>query len=383
MTKIPVSLMIALSLAMLVPWPLAAQSDARTSTGTTNSSDSESGNQTTSLQQPEVKGDQFEPTHVLAMVGGEPIFVGDVLFEVNQLIAQYMSEAPESVRQRERPAIMQKLLPKFIEQKMLLIDVRNGLPEGAKFDDIVESASKEFDEKAMEEMMKSAGVDSPVMFDAHLRAQGSSLRKLRYSWTVNQIVRYFLQEKIKSDAEVSHQELLTYYRDHEAEYSIKPRARWEQVMVRHEKFASTKEAMHAIVEMGNSIVYGASLEGVAKKSSHGFGASEGGQHDWTSKGSLVSKELDAAIFSLPIGQLSDVIQSDQGFHIIRVIERQDADKVDFGEAQIAIRKKLENEKRLAAYDAHLKKLKQDIPVEIMDAPARAAQDKPSAGNLIR
>lgn len=375
--------MIATSLAMLVQSPLTAQSDAQTSTANVTSSDPESSSENTDKIEPEVKGDQFEPTHVLAMVGGEPIFVGDLLFEVNQLIAQFMAEAPESIKQRERPAIMQKLLPKFIEQKLLLIDVRNGLPEGAKFDDIIESASKEFDENAMEEMMKSAGVDSPVMFDAHLRAQGSSLRKLRYSWTVNQIVRYFLQEKIKSDAEVSHQELLKYYRDHQAEYSLKPQARWEQVMVRHEKFASTTEAMNAIVEMGNSIVFGASLEGVAKKSSHGFSASEGGQHDWTSKGSLVSKELDEAIFSLPIGQLSDVIKTDQGFHIIRVIERQDADKVDFVEAQIEIRKKLQNEKRLAAYDAHLKKLKRDIPVEIMDAPARTARDKSTAGSLIR
>ena len=146
------------------------------------------------------------------------------------------------------------MLPKFVEQKLLLIDVKNELPAEAKFEDIIKSASSDFDEKALDGLMESAGVDSPTMFDAHLRAQGSSLRKLRETWTVSQVVRYFLSQKIKTDAEVSHKELLDYYREHEADYAKKAKARWEQVMVRHSKFSSTSDAMSAIVEMGNKIV---------------------------------------------------------------------------------------------------------------------------------
>ncbi len=325
-------------------------------------------------------GDEFEPTRVLAIVGGEPVFVGDMLFEVNQLIARFMPDAPESIIDRERRGIIVKMLPKYIEQKMMLIDVKRSLPEGVKFDDVVKSASKEFDDKALEDMMKSTGVDSPVMFDAHLRAQGSSLRKMRHAWTVNQVVRYFLQQKIKSDAEVTHQELLQYYRDHAQDYQIQARARWEQVMVRNENFKSADEAMNSIVEMGNRIVYGAALDGVARKSSQGYDASDGGLHDWTSQGSLVLKEIDAAIFSLPVGQLSDVIKSDQGLHIVRVIEREDAGKVDFREAQIEIREKLETEKRVNAYDTHLAKLKREIPYEILDAPPRTAMENSEPGS---
>lgn len=317
-------------------------------------------------------GDEFAPSRVLAIVGGEPIFVGDMLFEINQLIVRFMPNAPESIIERERSTLIQRILPKYVEQKMLQIDVKNQLPEGANFEDIIDSASSEFDDKAIEQLMKSAGVSSTIEFDAHLRAQGSSLRKLRKSWTVNQVVRYFLTQKIKVDAEVSHQELLGYYREHEEDYAFKAKAKWEQVMVRSDKFPSTSEAMSKLVEMGNKIVYGASLAGVAKKSSQGFLASEGGQHDWTTQGSLVLKELDAAIFSLPVGQLSDVIKTKQGFHIIRVLERVDAGKVEFLEAQVEIRKKLEADKQTAAFDSHLKQLKQSIPVEYAEQPAGSA-----------
>ena len=53
-------------------------------------------------------GDEFEPTKVLAIVGGEPIFVGDILFEVNQLIARFMPNAPANLVKRERRALVRK-----------------------------------------------------------------------------------------------------------------------------------------------------------------------------------------------------------------------------------------------------------------------------------
>lgn len=324
-----------------------------------------------------VAGDEFEPTRLLAVVGDEPIFVGDMLFEVNQLIARFMPNAPEDIVKRERKGLIEKLLPKFIEQKLLLIDVKSGLPEQANFSDIVESSSSEFDDQALENMMKSAGVESPVQFDAHLRAQGSSLRQLRISWTVNQVVRYFLSQKIKTDSEISHRELLKYYHEHESEYTFKGEAKWEQVMVRHDRYSSQSEAKTKMIELGNKIVYGASLDGVAKKESHGFNASEGGLHDWTTQGSLVLKELDAAIFSLPIGQLSDIIKTDQGFHIVRVVDRKDAGKVEFREAQLEIKKKLESERRLAAFDEHMENLRKTIPVEIIGENRTASSDHAS------
>ena len=144
-------------------------------------------------------------------------------------------------------------------------------------------------------------------------------------------------------------------------------------MVRHDKFDSSSEAMSTIIELGNKIVYGASLSGVAKKSSHGFRAYEGGQHDWTTKGSLVMKEIDSALFELPVGELSDVIKTDQGYHIIRVLEREEAGVVDFVEAQVEIKKKLESEKRVAAFDDHIQKLRDSIPVEILIPNVQLAQ----------
>ncbi len=286
----------------------------------------------------------FEPTQLLAMVGSEPIFVGDVLFEVNQMIERFMGNAPESVKEAERKKIVPKILPKFVDSKLLYIGTLEMLPEEADVDKILEQAGEEFDEKALPRMIESAGLKTANEFDAQLRAQGSSLRKMRLSWSQEQLTKYFLSQQLKSDSEVTHQEMLDNYRSRLAEYELPAKSKWEQVMIRFDRVGSREEARKQIVELGNQIVYGANLSAIAKKSSHGFRAANGGQHDWTSKGALVLKELDEAIFSLPVGELSEIIETPDGFHLVRVLERTEQSRKPFLEAQVDIKEQLLEER---------------------------------------
>jgi peptidyl-prolyl cis-trans isomerase C len=46
-----------------------------------------------------------------------------------------------------------------------------------------------------------------------------------------------------------------------------------------------------------------------------------GDLGWFPKGYLLDPKIEDAAFSLPIGQLSDVIQTDSGYHLIKVLER--------------------------------------------------------------
>jgi parvulin-like peptidyl-prolyl isomerase len=320
------------------------------------------------IETPQVKA--FEPSQLLAMVGNEPIFVGDLMFETNQLIEKFMPTAPPEIKASEGKKMISRLLPKFVDSKLLYMGTLRMLPEGADVSKILEQASKEFDENAMQKMMDSAGLKTASEFDAQLRAQGSSLRKMRLTWSQDQLTKYFLGQQLNVDNEVTHQAMLDDYRQRLTEYATPARAKWEQVMVRFDRTSSRDEAEKQLVEMGNAIVYGANFAAVAKKSSHGFRAASGGRHDWTSRGALVLKELDDAIFSLPIGELSDKIETQDGFHIVRVIERTEASHKPFLEAQVEIKERMLEEKRTDAFKKHLEKLRDEIPVEyfINDLP---------------
>jgi hypothetical protein len=305
----------------------------------------------------------FERTQLLALVGGEPIFVGDTLLEVNQLIERHMGGAPESQKVKARRDLVKKLLPKMVNEKMLYVGALQDLPEEANIEDIVKSAAKEFDEKALPDLLKKVKVKDAGDYDRLLRSMGSSLRKRRDTWAREQLTRYFISEKLNLNKEITHQQLLDEYRANIDAYKIAEKSKWEQIMVRFDRFADRDEAYQQIVEIGNRIVNGASLSAVAKKESHGFRASEGGQHNWTGRDALVLKELDEAIFALPIGKLSDVIETRDGLHIVRVIDRQEAGIKPFSEAQVDIKKRLKEKMQNDAFEAHLVELKKRIPVE--------------------
>ncbi len=334
---------------------------------------------TASHEETQPSGNSFEPSRVLARVGGQPVFVSDLSIQARQIVDRFMGSAPESIKQAEATKLIPRLLPNYIQSKLLFVDVTQNLPEGASLDDIFDSAYEQFDENVLPELLKQTEATSPAMLDAHYRSLGSSLRKVRESWAESELVKYMMRSKINVDPEVSHREMFEYYQDHKDDYAFPARARWEQLMVRFDKFSSRTAARDAISQMGNEVVYGAPLAAVAKRSSHGFKASDGGQHDWTTQGSLRSSELDKTLFSIELDTLSDIIETDRGYIIARVLERTEAGHTPFLEAQSEIRENLLDQKREQAYDEYVSRARERIPVEIYDE-ARVAEQP---GNTIR
>ena len=121
-------------------------------------------------------------------------------------------------------------------------------------------------------------------------------------------------------------------------------------MVRFDRFGGDRiEAWREMAEMGNKVwqqvvrepeLRGPVFAEMAKAKSHGFTAQEGGIHDWTTRGSLRCQAINDALESLQLGQLSNILESERGYHIVRVLERKEAGRTSFVDAQAAIRKKL-------------------------------------------
>ncbi len=308
----------------------------------------------------------FEPGRVLAIVGGRPILVGDMLYEINELIEKHAQKAPENIKQTQRQQLVPRMLPKFVDRQLFYVDSIRGLPEGAKIDQINESLGKSFDEEVLPKFLEQSGATSSMQFDAQLRSMGSSLRQFRQTWIDDQFVKYFVSQKMKSDDEVSRQELRSYYDEHVVEYQFPARARWEQLVVRFDKVPDRQAARRMISEMGNEVVYGAQLDAVAKERSHDFDAKNGGQQDWITQGSLAAKSLDTAIFEIPLNELSDIIETPTGFHIIRVVERTPAGMKPFRDAQVEIKEALLQAKQEKRFEDYIAKLRREIPIEVVD-----------------
>jgi parvulin-like peptidyl-prolyl isomerase len=117
-----------------------------------------------------------------------------------------------------------------------------------------------------------------------------------------------------------------------------------------------------LASMGNEVLAGRPFAEVARAKSEGPTAAAGGAFDWTTKGSLASKQLDEAVFSLPEGQLSAIIEEEQSLHVVRVVEREEAGRTPFVEAQVEIRARLTAERHEQALQDYLAKLRVRTPV---------------------
>lgn len=307
-------------------------------------------------------GELFEPGKKIAQVGDHYILYGEILGEINTIIEKEMPTASPTIKELRRQQLTKMMLPSLIRQKLVYAEFVRQLPEKAKIADINKSLEKAFRESELPRLMELYKAKSEAELDAKLRQNGNSIRTMRNIFTESQIARYYLKGKFEEERPIQHQEMLDYYKAHKSEYLIEERTKWEELMVMTVKFPSKEAAFQEIADMGNQVIFGASFEAVAKSRSQGVTASKGGQYDWTKRGALGDKSMEELLFTLPVGYLSDIIETKNGFHIIRVTERQSEQYVPFQEVQNQIKDKILEEDRKKDIEVFLSKLEKDTPI---------------------
>lgn len=339
----------------------------------------------------------FAPGQIVARVADQIILYGDVAPMADQTLAPHVAKAKSAAEREEilsqRELVVEQLVRSMIETKLLYYEALREVPRdkldeakknmrkqvGASFEaglnearrEVAAAKKSELDEVLRKDpvlmrlawMMIEQGLETTGELDAALRQQGSSLAKQLTFFTEYHVGRQILPKQINFRPEVTHQEMLDYYREHAADFAVPAKARFEIMTVYYKNFPTQQAAEQALSQMGNAVYLGGALfAAVAQKSSQEPGASKGGQYDWTSKGSLASGVLDEAIFTLPVGRLSQILRDDRGCHILRVQERVDAGQIPFTDAQAKIKDAIVNQKRNAEYKKYLEGLRETIPV---------------------
>ncbi len=303
------------------------------------------------------KRDLFEPAKILAFVGDQPIMVGDVVGPINQLLEQYEGKMPADVLEQQREKLIRSSLKTAIDNKLMYLDFLRDFPDESKLPEVEDNLLEQFDKKQLPELLERVGVNTPGEYDIKMRRYGSSLAKAKQRFLEQVFAQQSIFKHVDSNPEVSHQEMLDEYQRTLDDYAVPAKVRFEQLVVRFEKYNTKNDAGRAIADMGNRVLQGAQFAEVARNGSQGFKAKDGGYHDWTSQGSLVSEALDEQLFQLPVAKLSKIIEDKTGLYIVRVLERQSARHVPFTEAQVEIEKRLRKEKVEAQREAYIAQIR--------------------------
>jgi parvulin-like peptidyl-prolyl isomerase len=331
----------------------------------------------------------YDPSAILARIGTEVIQATEVLPTMHQTLNSFLQKNPDvfkEVGEEEKKEvllkwqrdIMERSLSDFIKIKLLLCEVRSKAPADALSKN-EEKIRKDFNENQLKEMMATYKAESIIDLENKLRAQGSSLEAQRRVHVERYIAIGWLRQQVKDEPEPTHEQMLTYYKEHLADWETPARTQWEQLTAKFAKFNTKEEAYRTLARWGNDVLRGVPFAEVAKANSHGATADEGGRHDWTSKGSLRSVKLDEAIFQLPEGTLSQIIEDEDGYHIVRVIKREDFRRAPFNEVQPEIKKRLFSGNQEKAMMTYIEKLREHTPVwNRFDDPTGSLSARPQS-----
>jgi len=305
---------------------------------------------------------------VVARVGSEVILYSDVIPGIDEIRKANQGKISAEELQTQLKKLLKEQLPQHIETKLVYYDAKRTIPQ-ENFPRIEESLGEQFEKVEIERLMKRAKADSRRQLEEKLRAAGTSLERRKRAFMQRVLAQQWLHQHLKLDAEITYDQMMAYYLERRSDFENPARARWQQLMVRFSEHPTKRDARNAIAQLGNQLLAGRSFAEIARRHSDGPTAEQGGLRDWTGKGSLVCEQLDQALFGLPPGRLSPIIEGPNGFHIVRVIEREEAGVTPFLEAQVEIREKIRNRRTREQLQAYLDRLREEIPVcTIFDAP---------------
>ena len=298
------------------------------------------------------------------------MLVKEVQAGIDEFNAHYKDPDPAKAMSLSHRGLINQLVRQQVDVKLIFQDFLKTVPKGA-LPSIQENVDRHFEETQLKVLMKRENAVSLADLETALRAKGSSLERERQIFMEQIVAQQWIEEKVKKgdekdsgkEEEVTHEEMKKWYQAHLKDFEHPAKARWEELMASFTRHPNRDEAYAAVAAQGNRVLAGALLADVAKSASEGPTARQGGQRDWTHKGNLSSEALDQAIFTLPVGQLSPkILESNDGFHIIRVVERQELYRTTFEDAQKEIKENIKKERLEKRYQEFVKKLHEKYPV---------------------
>lgn len=318
---------------------------------------------------------KFEGGALIAVVGKEPILLGDIIDP--RKVPAHQKDHP-SFEAMLRKSLSEKILKKSLSQKFFNDQLTGKTVKERKE---VESKMKTkvtqvFYDEMLPSIMKEQKCDSLDEFCALIEKQGLTLQGLKDNYAESILAQQCIRENVPNKPQVLLEEMSLYYEEHQSDFQQKAKVRFQILTALFSKYSTREDAMRAIGEMGNEVYFGTPFETVAKSKSSGMNAETGGYVDWTTQGALKSKELNEALFSIDLNGLSPIIEDANGLHIIWILERQEARMITFAEAQPDIKKKLSESKRETLHKEFLEKVKAETAVW-----SRWPEDYPNARPL--
>ena len=188
------------------------------------------------------------------------------------------------------------------------------------------------------------------------------------------LIQLVVNEQLTEPLEVTDQEINSFYEENPSFFQQPEQIAARHILISTEGLSTDEEIQDARSRaqgVRDQLIEGAEFAALARERSEGPSAAQGGQLGTFGRGQMVAPFEEAA-FALQPGEISQVVQTQFGFHVIQVTERIDGGIVPLADVRDQVEQYLMQEKQAELINGYVEELREAANVQILDADAAPA-----------
>ena len=268
-------------------------------------------------------------------------------------IRKRFTRSGKELKESQLPAIKQEVLENLINRTLLS---QESVKQGIKIDD---SMIKE----QLADMKKR--YDNPADFAKNLEEANITEKDLKEQIKLGLSVQQLIEQKFVQKMTITDPEAKTYYEANLQRFSQPEQVKASHILIKAEQGADeakTLEAKEKIEMIQKRVKKGDDFAALAKEFSEGPSAPKGGDLGYFGPGRMV-KPFETVAFKMEPDEVSDIVKTRFGYHLIKVMDKKSAKQVSFEEVQDKLKQFLKQQKVQKEVEAYIKQLKESAQIE--------------------
>lgn len=299
---------------------------------------------------------QPQAESAIAIVNGTKLYESDLKWQMEtiQKSSPGSDQSPEATQGLRKTALQELIGFELLYQDSLSLGTAEVDKANKEAEDMIASAEKQFGskEKLAEQLAKD----------------GLTLDRVRHVLKKNLLIQAEVEKRIIPKVTVTEADVQAYYEANKDRLKHDGLVGARHILIKFPPGATEeqkKAALEKIQALRKEIAGGKDFGEVAKANSDCPSRERGGDLGYFPKGAMVP-EFEKAAFSLKEGELSGVVETSYGYHLILVYGKKPAGTVPLAEVRGQIEKDLKERKTFEAMNAQIQKLQKTAKVQILD-----------------
>jgi len=305
------------------------------------------------------KSGEEDEAKVAVTVNGVDILESDIKAQVESQFKKTAARVPPTFAEQYKKQLRQRVLERTIIEQLL--------DEEAEAKKVVVT-----DEDVTDELKRMASRQTPPLsledFKAKVEAYGKSFDEIKQQVRRGLSYQRLLEAQFAGKMKVTEDDARKYYSENKKRFETSERVRASHILIKPEAADPNTDPNEPKAEaeakargLLKQIKDGADFAELARANSACPSAAKGGDLNFFGRGQMVPAFEEAA-FELKVGQVSDIVETRFGYHIIKVTDRKEAGVTTFEQAKDNIMKTLTQRRQAELAKEYIELLKANAKI---------------------